>query len=411
MKPDVVIPCFNYPPLQGVGALRWTNLAKCLSEFWSIEVLSVKRSYIGIKPFNYDRCPNFQLKLFNGGFLPFLMEYPWSPDNLKMLIKVIASKATSFSHPTDYAEKWITNIESHLLMRMDQGCLFIVTAAPYSLQYYIVKLFESRGYTNYILDFQDPWTTDPFRSYASQSLRTRDRQRETWMLNRHNVSNVFVTKGLLDNMTMNPKLSHIIENGHDIFDLKINCAKLFNKKNKGDQHFKLVYFGTLANGRDKLFCRFLTGICLLKQSISFDIYGRSSRFLKRFLSSYPLPASIQVQLFNPVPRSQLVELADKYDVGLQVNADEYPYLVSTKIYEYPALGLPVLCLCNYGEVTDMIKSSRIGFSVTEHTSPDELMSALSYIMSLDPANIYDYAASSTWKNRSLSFSELIQSKA
>ena len=62
--------------------------------------------------------------------------------------------------------------------------------------------------------------------------------------------------------------------------------------------------------------------------------------------------NLEIRIEKSIPRKQIPSLAKNYNVGLQLNSFEYPFLVSTKIYEYPALGLPVF----YQMVEVMLKS-------------------------------------------------------
>ena len=73
--------------------------------------------------------------------------------------------------------------------------------------------------------------------------------------------------------------------------------------------------------------------------------------------------NLEIRIEKSIPREQIPYLAKNYNAGLQLNSFEYPYLVSTKIYEYPALGLPVLSINGGGDVEDLIVKNQIGISL------------------------------------------------
>ena len=61
-----------------------------------------------------------------------------------------------------------------------------------------------------------------------------------------------------------------------------------------------------------------------------DIYGRVSTRFRLWLSKTKI-SNLNISFCNHISKEMISELAPKYDYGLQLNAEEYPYLVSTKL--------------------------------------------------------------------------------
>ena len=102
-------------------------------------------------------------------------------------------------------------------------------------------------------------------------------------------------------------------------------------------------------------------------------------------------------------------LAPKYDYGLQLNAEEYPYLVSTKLYEYPALGLPIISINTGGEIDGIIEKNQIGVSININSfNLDKLDVAFSKRESNYNEHLFQYAKMSSWKMRAQELQNIIQ---
>jgi hypothetical protein len=65
----------------------------------------------------------------------------------------------------------------------------------------------------------------------------------------------------------------------------------------------------------------------------------------------------------PMPQREALELVAAADYALQLNASEVPYAVSTKVYEYAGLHVPVISLNYGGEIDTLIREHGFGHSI------------------------------------------------
>tara|TARA_Y100000768_G_C23990123_1_gene691856 strand:- start:5563 stop:6693 length:1131 start_codon:yes stop_codon:yes gene_type:complete len=296
----------------------------------------------------------------------------------------------------DNAQFWYKNLKRSILSILNKfpDSIIISTGSPFQACYHTMRICEEINNEKYILDFQDPWSIDPYKTYSFNWMKDKVKNFEDKTLSTSK-NNIYVTNGLKVLMEKTNANCAVIENGHDF--IKPNK---FKKENKSKKIVNFIYLGTLANGRDKIFINFLNKLILKgNENFKIDVFGRSSRFFKNWAKKNCLN-KISISFKNPINRSEISLLAMNYNFGLQLNSEDYPYLVSTKIYEYPALGLPVLSINGGGEIETIINNSRIGFSVNikekDKFSFDEILSRLEEV---ENSFLYDYSQKSSWISR------------
>ena len=364
----VYIAAFKYPPYSGVGGNRWWHISQCLSRKGiHTKILTVDRG----QPADVPR--NLEVEYLRSDFFYRLLEF--SPKNrylryIFLVLKEGLRRLFWFDDEAQYWGKALTSKINNIISHEGRICL-IATGHPFQVNRWAAVAKKSHGEKLFLVqDFQDPWADNPFKKYLFRWQREKVRDWQQFSLCYSDL-NIFVTKGLRDLMSGGNGV--VLENAHSV-DANLDQVKM-------EQRY-IVHAGTLANGRDVVaepfFQLCLNDPCVLR-GMSVRFYGRISHWLVRKYSK--LFDSGLFQLYSPVPQEELYEIIRGSCFALQFNAEEYPYLVSTKIYEYPALGVPTLSINCGGEIDRLIVEHSLGFSVRPTLS--EIRSGISDIFGFD----------------------------
>lgn len=355
-KKSICIVAHRYIPFEGVNAIRWINLSKELAKCgFDVTVITVRRS----SKKKLDRPQHYQLKISYSYSDPFYRLIEWFPSNYFLkIIKFIILKFCTLIWTDDYAQYWASGLEKSIThwSKTAKNPLLIATGGPFQACLHSAKICKNLKIP-FVADFQDPWFFDKL-SKSSPKLESKRINNHNFIVN-NSLARFYVTTGLADLYRDHSNNTFIVENAHS-FDNT-------NLVSQPNEIFHIVYFGTLSNGRDIAFIQWLNSLEMnagIDVALVIDVYGRISNRFSQFLWMFNRRNSlITINSYPVILRDNITTIANKYNAALQINAKEYPYLVSMKIYEYPALGLPTLSI-NYGGLIDsMIKQSRIGFSL------------------------------------------------
>ena len=390
----VLVVAHKFPPFSGVGANRWTHLSKCLAEQgFNLSVLTVWRGRVSttsnhldihfIQKFGFYRFLNtkFKSKIVSGVFARFvelIRKIFWYDDEAQFLGESLEVAIKKF-------------LSKH------KKIVLIATGHPFQINRWAAEI--KRKYSDQIIliqDFRDPWADNPFKKYLFDFQLRKVKEWQEKAL-RYSDENVYVTNGLKNLMETQAKKGTVIENGHPF--TSINSAI-----KKGNY---IIHAGTLANGRDVIAEPFFQ-LCAENPKIlggrQVIFYGRISFWL---LEKYRLLFREDLFVTKGVVAQE--ELKSAYlgaDFALQFNSKEYPYLVSTKIYEHAALGLATLSINGGGEIEHLIEKHRIGEST--RADRDSIKKALKLVDQRDYSDsLNKFANMSSFKNRSFQYSELI----
>lgn len=404
---DLIIIAHKYLPYDKVGATRWIEISKELASLGhNVNIITVPRE----RKNNTILKQNENIQVHNTKSDSFykLVEKNYSNPIFNSIFKTLISLLGKIIWYDDNAQGWKPFLQkkiSELLIKWPKAKI-IATGAPFQACKHTMEICNSIGYTDYYLDFQDPWASDPLRKYYFNWMRKKVYSYEKSTIE-NSPNNIFVTAGLKQIMNSESKNnSFIIENGHG-FQLLKNRKRVYKSKSKEK---RILYIGTLANGRDEVFIKYLEETQGWPNSFNckLDIYGRVSTRFRLWLSKTKIN-NLNISLYNHISKEMISESAPKYDYGLQVNAEEYPYLVSTKLYEYPALGLPIISINTGGEIEGIVENNKIGVSININSfNLDELNVAFSKKESNYDDQLFQYAKISSWKVRAQELLNIIQ---
>jgi glycosyltransferase involved in cell wall biosynthesis len=136
--------------------------------------------------------------------------------------------------------------------------------------------------------------------------------------------------------------------------------------------FSFIHVGNLSCGRQYPLMKFLETIRKIYPDIP-DVRvtlvgGYNKRILEQKFTD--LVQSKVLVLQSPVSQKTAFKMVKQHTYALQFNAREFPYLVSTKIYEYGMLNIPTVSFNYGGEIHDLILDHDLGYSI--HAEDDDI---------------------------------------
>lgn len=395
---NLIVIAHKYPPFDGVGANRWAHLTKYLAGMgYRVHVLTVERGRV---PFIHENITIHKVK--SGPFYKFT-SLKFKNRLLTSLFSFAINKIRSLFWFDDEAQYWGRHLVPKIIEVANQFDVEVVIATGHPFQanrWAAEAKIKSGNKFKLIQDIRDPWVHNPFKKYIFkwQFAKVNKWQKEAL----HTAdANVFVTQELSQLITNGAKNSYVVENGHNFSIVDENFKNQISKQG-------IIHAGTLANGRDVVAEAFFKACnsnpeILLGHQVHF--YGRVSMWL---LNKYKKLFTKKIFILH-APISQ-EELAAKYKrsiFALQFNAKEYPYLVSTKIYEHPALGLSTFSINCGGAVDKLIKKNDIGVSCIP--CEDAITSGLGEMFERNDAkSMFHFAQLSSFQSKAKEYSDLIK---
>ena len=398
-KLKICIIAHRYIPFSGVNGMRWINLSRELALLgYDVSIITVRRA--GVERHDLTQGGLVKVFLTDSNFFSKVVEF--QPNNfVEKLIKGALIKFTSAFIKDDYADNWIKQLDPVIkkYSEANPSAILIGTGAPFQACLH-TSLLGRKYNLKTITDFQDPWFNDEL-SKVNIKLENYRESCYSYVANNSDIR-VYVTTGLKKHYEDTASDSSlVIENAHGFYGVAVkDCESISSNK--------FLYLGTLANGRDSAFIEWITKLnasALIDEHIVIDVYGRVSERFKLFLKNNN--TKIKVNLQGYVTQNEIKDLAKHYSAALQINANEYPYLVSTKIYEYPALGLPTLSINYGGDINSLIVENRIGFSEQINRPLTSLGKILNTLSKINRSDLDYFSKNNSWKSRAVEYSILL----
>jgi len=358
----ILIISYYYPPLNDVGGLRALAFSKYLPEFgWQPYVLSVKNPDKGWCILGNSKPPD-RVKVY----------YTWSLINLTratgklngLLAKILHPFGINLNKPLirdlfcipDQFIGWIplTFIKALNLIRKNNIDLIYVSCKPFSSAI-IGALLKYVTKKPLVLDFRDPISPlferhEGYYKYLP-SFQLIRKLEETIL---HYVNKFIVVTEETKNLYLShfPFLNgkiHVIYNGF--------MEEYFSINTQPFEKFTIVYSGSFyaeTISPDPFFKALRIVInqdISLKDEIQFLYVGKKSDWFKQMINKYGLHEVVKATGY--VSRQKSIEYIFKSSILL---LRIVPAMISTKLFEGLAAGLPILALINKGEVEQIIKT-------------------------------------------------------
>lgn len=354
---NILFISYALPPVSSPGAMRIFNFAKYLSQQkgYNVEVLHCLNAYSSMQ--DHDRKWDFgDMKLipvadiFNKNKL-ILNKTPSSELNYSVPKKIkskLLKKIKSFVFP-DRDITWAMNVFTKKVL--DNKYDYIICSYPnitnLIVGHYYSKIFK----TPLVVDMRDLWTQDSTFSQKSSIRKFLERKIEFSILDEsHKILTVSNFNALQLSKIYGKKVE-IVYNGfedekfkHD--SIPCNLPNLIDTK----KVFKLAYAGSFYNGErsvDTLFeaIKSLKSKKVInKENFCFDIYGNREEYIINLIEKFQVSDLVSIK--GLVSQDTLFERLNDYDLLLVVtrNTPISQGELTTKVFEYIALGNPIFCL-------------------------------------------------------------------
>ncbi len=371
---------YKYPPYSGVGAFRWANLSYEFAQAgMKVHVVTVKWKRKSNSSFlhvlNHPNIIVHQLPSLGFHNLRYI---EGKGKITSFLAKLIRWAIRRFLRPwywLDEAQQWHWVMVPYVkkVLRREKISTIIATGAPFSVNYAAARIKQKLSKRNIqlklIQDMRDLWNDLPNYSFTFGSQR-RCKKSIIYEAFSYDVADhvVTVTKGLAQTFQQKTKTPvKVIYNGFP----GEPTTKMVD--GVGSNVKNIVYAGGFAHGRDDVLLVFLQRLkqANLLNKIFITIY--SSWNIQDMLKKQQVFTS-NLEFRNPVPYEQLLVSIPNFDFGLHLNGLASKDALSTKIFDYISVGIPVLSV-NYGdEIHSFIQENEFGLSFSLNDFPnDELL--------------------------------------
>ena len=364
---------FKFPPYPGVGGFRWSKLCKYLARSgYKIHAVSVNwKQYRPDTLLEDITHENIIIHRIPSGYPLHFKYQPKRNLVFRFLRSRVIEKILDHFYFDDEAQHWGSYLIpfSESLLRKENINVVIATGSPFQSNRWAALLKSRNPQLRLIQDFRDPWLQNPFHPVHRRKLWTQKRIKKIGAWQEQALGSadavVTVTKGLRELYASGSSVEkfHVIPNGYDDqYVQELDCSI---PSDQNPKCLRLTYIGNLYCGRDRPFKSFLDGIERLGAEdstlLKVQIIGSYGGWIKKDFSN--LIEKKILCLYPPMSQKEAHRMVKNSNFALQFNSVEFPYLVSTKIYEYAMLKIPTISFNYGGEIEDLITENDLGYSV------------------------------------------------
>ena len=363
---------FKYPPYAGVGGYRWAKLSKYLARMGrQVHVVTVPWRAYGPNTLVDDvRHERIVVHKVRSGAPHNLRARPIGNRWLKAARDLARRPVDRALYFDDEAQRW----GRHLLpfceqLIADHGLdVAVATGHPFQANRWALELKRRVPGLRLVQDFRDPWADNPFRRLSARQLdRVRAWQREAV---EGADAIVTVTEGLreLYERDASPRRAVVIPNG---FDPESTPTP---REREARAPLRITHVGNAFNGRDVPLRALLDATRRRGPRAAWCVVLAGSVPHTLATEYSDLVAAGRLELLPPMSHEDALYLIAESDVALHLGAAEFPYLVSTKVYEHGLARVPTLSVNFGGEIVRLVSERGLGRSVDLRT--DDLDAAL-----------------------------------
>lgn len=355
----ILFTSYAVPPVSSPGSMRIFNFAKYLSEQkgYTVEILHCPNAYSSMQ--DHDRKWDFgKIKLipvadiFDKNKLVSNDElFNTSKHSVSKKIKIKVLKNMNNLVFPDKTITWAINVFRKKVLKNKYD--YIISSYPditnLIIGHYYSKLFK----TPLIVDMRDLWAQDLEYSQKNYLRKRLESKIEFDILSKSHMILTVSEFNALQLSKVYGKKVEVIYNGfeNDKFkECRLVNDVVYQENQTENSKFKMAYAGSFYNGErnvDKLF-KAINSLkdkeIINKNNFCFDIYGRKEDYITQIVDKYQLSELVSVK--GLVNQDALFKKLDGYNLLLVVtrNAEISKGELTTKVFEYIALGNPILCL-------------------------------------------------------------------
>lgn len=351
---------FKYPPYAGVGGYRWAKLSKYLARLGhEVHVVTVPWRTHGPNTLTADvRHERIAVHTVRSGAPHNLRHRPIANRRVATARNLTLGALDRVLYFDDEAQRW----GRHLLpfcerLIEERGIeVAVATGHPFQANRWALELKRRVPGLRLVQDLRDPWADNPFRPLTSaQAARVREWQREAV---EGADAIVTVTQGLRELYLRDARQERalVIHNGFDPESAPAHATER-------DGPPQIVHVGNVSNGRDEPLRALLDATRRRGPGAPWRIVLVGSVPVTIAAEYRDLVDRGELELMPALAHEQALALIAGSDVALHLGAAQFPYALSTKIYEHGMLRVPTLSLNHGGEVARLISERGLGRSV------------------------------------------------
>lgn len=356
---NILFISYPFPPISSPGSMRVFNFAKYLSkqDGYSVDVLHCLNGYSSMIDYNRDwefgkitTIPIPEVislnKLTKSNNSHDKVRTPFFQNKKIKALK----KLKSFVFP-DRNVFWALNVlrKKPLTNKYDYIICSYPSISNLMLGYYYSKSFD----IPLIVDMRDLWTQDLNFNSKSSFKRIIETKIESAILNKAHIITTVSSFNALELSKQYGNKVQVIYNGFEnakFINKLSTSANVSSDTQNENNKLKIAYAGSFYNGERNIDMLMLAIKSLKDKNLissknfTFDIYGNNEDYVIKLVSKYNLNDLVCLKGF--VSQDILFEKLTTYNLLLVVTRDQ---LISkgeltTKVFEYIALGNPILCL-------------------------------------------------------------------
>jgi glycosyltransferase involved in cell wall biosynthesis len=351
MNKTILLCCFRYPPYSRVGAYRWAKLSRKLADQGhTLHVCSVAWPAMEATDWLADvQHPRIIVHRSPSGYFQRLKYTQVGYRPVREFRNVLIGRVERVLGLDDEARFWGPFLlpQARRIIQAQRPEVIIATGAPFSVNYWAARIKREFPQLKLVQDFRDPWEPTSHREsrWRALALECAD-------------AVVAVTPEMTAFFkSIGAQRAVQISNGFD-------PASLRGISRPPAALFDFVHIGTVFNDRIAPLSRFLAWVRARASSGRPLKVALVGRFPGKISQDYADLVRQGALLLRPqVGQTEALQSVADSRFALQLNAPAASTQVSTKIFEYGALGVPTLSL-NYGGAIDkLVREHDLGWSI------------------------------------------------
>lgn len=370
MKKNILIISYTFPPSSGIGGRRWAKFSKYLTRLgYCVHIIYAPGNTSDKSLWFDDVVDNENIKLY-----PVKSYYPASLlikpktiwQKLQYRFSLFIVKLTSKGTPYDRAWLWNRSMlrKAEQIIEINKIKNVIVSCAPFSNSYSVLKLKIKFSDLNLCVDFRDPWTWGSGYGFVTLEQKKIDFEKIKEKEVIENFDHILIPsiemKNYLDSTYSEISYkTHILSHGFD-------KDEITQKPKIHSNVTKLMLYGTLYSNLEEVFEKISLFISGSNKKASLDIYSSETTYKEIFQSRKLI--DISVNYYDQMLPKDLFDKMNFYDYVLIIQPFYAKDFITTKIYEIIYSHTPIILISNKGKLFDFILDNNLGICF----SPEDL---------------------------------------
>ncbi|MBS1652565.1 MAG: hypothetical protein JSU07_11210 [Bacteroidetes bacterium] len=374
---EIILIAHSFPPYPGIGGRRSAKFAKYLSRLgYTIYAISAKSNHKTISHWHEDvsnntKIINYQFtsiypKILTKSNLSFFEKIQYK---LSLLYVKILSKGTPYDLSVFLNKKIINQTRKFIEEKKINN--IIVSIAPFSTAFYVLKLKEKFKNLNVIIDMRDPWTWGSGYGFTTISKNRMEYETEMEKYVIENCNTLFVPtlemkNNLQDKYPQKSDNVIVLSHGYDIDEM--SCEHIKHNDNT------ITFYGSLYPSIEKNVEYFSLALKKAKLQFQLNIYSETTKYSEIFNNNNQLNQKVFYKK-SLDPKKIFFEIKkSKYILILQpIYAVDF---ITTKIYEIIFNRVPIVLISKKGILSDFIVENKVGYFFDVTDSKDKLIDFL-----------------------------------